>query len=127
MKTRSTSLHSFSFGLALLAVFAISFHARAAERASSFSCHLVGQGEHTCEEYDNFSPSTLSARQSDCTSTGGTAVTSCPSAMLLGTCTMNQRGVTRKMSYYSDGRITAAMAQMACTSFGGTWTPRLLH
>jgi hypothetical protein len=43
--------------------------------------------------------------------------------MLLGTCTMNQRGVTRKMSYYSDGRITAAMAQMACTSFGGTWTP----
>jgi hypothetical protein len=25
------------------------------------------------------------------------------------------------MSYYSDGGITAAMAQVACTSFRGTW------
>jgi hypothetical protein len=36
---------------------------------------------------------------------------------------MNQRGGTRKMSYYNDGRITAAMVQMDCMSFGGTWTP----
>jgi hypothetical protein len=123
MKTQSTSPYSFSLGLALLAIFAFSFQARAAERASSFSCNFIGQGGHTCEEYDNFSPSNLSVRQSDCTSTGGTVVTSCPSAMLLGTCVMTQRGVTRKMSYYSDGNITAAMAQMACTSFSGTWTP----
>jgi hypothetical protein len=124
MKTRSDWLLSFSLGLALLAIFAFSFHVGAAERASSFSCNFIGQGEHTCQEYDNFSPSNLSALQSDCTSTGGMAVASCPSPKLLGTCAHSQRGVTLKISYYSDGSITAAMAEMACTSLGGgTWTP----
>jgi hypothetical protein len=123
METRSISLLSFSLGLALLAIFPSSFHVRAAERASSFSCNFIGDGEHTCKEDDNFSPSNLSALQSDCTSTGGMAVTSCPTAKLLGTCAMTQRGLTQKMSYYSDGRITATMAEMACTFFRGTWTP----
>jgi hypothetical protein len=127
MRTRSISLLWFSLRLAFLAIFAFSFHVRAAERASSFFCNFIGQGEHTCLEYDNFSPSYLSLLHSNCTSTDGTVVTSCPSAKLLGTCTMTQRGVTQKMSYYSDGGITAAMAEMACTSpdsvgFRGTWT-----
>jgi hypothetical protein len=85
------------------------------------SCSTTFAGQ-SCVEYDGLSPSQLSAQQSACTSLQGTVGTSCPSANLLGFCSTTTSGVTQKIAYYSTGGLTAAQAQMFCTTVGGTWT-----
>jgi hypothetical protein len=81
-----------------------------------FSCNFIGQGNTRVRRTTTSQPVSL---QYDSTSAGGTAVTS--QRRVAGHLRDTTRGVTQKMSYYSNGGITAAMAQVACTSFRGTW------
>jgi hypothetical protein len=84
-----------------------------------FSCDTTGGGTHVCSEYDDVETSAqLAALQSACTAETGTAGTACATANVLGVCA----GVTVKQFYYTGGALTAAQAQMACTTEGGTWT-----
>jgi hypothetical protein len=90
---------------------------------SSFSCEVKSTALHACYEYDNIPAATATAEQSACTAQMGTAGTACPTANKLGSCSQTSAGVTAKEFYYSDvGGLTAAQAQMACTSGGGTWS-----
>jgi hypothetical protein len=94
------SLLSFTLGLALLAIFA--FSSRRCSRARVvFSCNFIGQENTRVRRTTTSQPVSL---QSNCTSTGGTPVTPAPSRRA---CAMTTRGVTQRMSYYSDGGITA--------------------
>ena len=90
---------------------------------SSFSCEVKSSALHACYEYDNIPAATAMAEQSACTAQQGTAGTACPTSNKLGSCSQTSAGVTAKEFYYSDvGGLTAAQAQMACTSGGGTWS-----
>jgi hypothetical protein len=90
---------------------------------NAFSCDEKTSQGHVCEEYDNLPSSLLTAEQKACASGGGTAGTACPSANRLGVCAVTTGGLMYHVSYYSDvGNVTAAGAQTACTSGGGTWT-----
>jgi hypothetical protein len=51
----------------------------------------------------------------------GNEVSSCPTANALGTCTIDKSTTTVAETFYSDGGITAAEAQMVCAESGGAW------
>jgi hypothetical protein len=51
----------------------------------------------------------------------GNMVSSCPTANALGTCTIDKSTTTVAETFYSDGGITAAEAQMVCAESGGAW------
>ena len=89
----------------------------------AFSCDITTSGVHVCAEVDNPDPSTASAFQSACMSGGGTPGTGCSSANRLGTCATSANGFTETESFYAGNGITPPVAQTACTSAGGTWTP----
>jgi hypothetical protein len=56
--------------------------------------------------------------------TGATQVSSCPTANLLGTCTITSGTTMGVIYFYSTGGSTASAAEGACTALGkGTWTP----
>jgi len=46
----------------------------------------------------------------------------CPTTNALGTCVISAGGLTEAETFYASGGLTAAAAQMACTSGGGNWT-----
>ncbi len=60
----------------------------------------------------------LAGLQAACSAEGGTAGTACATANALGVCA----GITVKEYYYAGGMFTAAQAQTACMTEGGTWT-----
>jgi hypothetical protein len=93
------SLLSFTLGLALLAIFA--FSSRRCSRARVvFSCNFIGQ-ENTKAD-DNVPTCQPTVQLHVHGRNGGNPSTKSP-----GTCAMTTRGVTQRMSYYSDGGITA--------------------
>ena len=63
----------------------------------------------------------------NCTATGGTSLTQCPTTNAVGTCTLASAGVEYRLDivYYSTGPIpfAAATVQASCVAAGGTFTP----
>ena len=90
---------------------------------NDFSCDFKISTMEICAEYDNLPAADLSAEASACTGENGTVGTGCSSTNRLGTCSLAAGGVTADEAFYSDGGLSAATAQMSCTSGGGTWTP----
>ncbi len=95
--------------------------------SSTFSCDvMVTSGTttvHQCSEYVNLPAADQASAQSACAAAMGTLGTACSTTDVLGTCTVTSGALTEEQFYYADGTITAADAQMACTSANGTWTP----
>ena len=59
----------------------------------------------------------------------GAMVPNCPTTGVLGTCsyTLSAGGISEDVftTYYSDGMVTAATAQMECSAISGaTWVPQ---
>ena len=92
-----------------------------------FACDLVqtqgGLTSHGCSELDNIDSAQIDAAASSCTKLGGTVVDSCSSDGDLGVCSVTQGGITQRLHFYSQGGITAALAEQGCTQLKGTWTP----
>jgi hypothetical protein len=94
--------------------------------SSTFSCDVVTSGTtsiHECSEYTNLPAADLAAAQSSCAAAMGTPGTACSMTGALGFCTVTAGALTEEQFYYTDGTLTAAEAQMACTGAKGTWTP----
>jgi hypothetical protein len=87
--------------------------------AITFTCYLPNKAQ--CEAY-GFAPAQLMGAQALCTMEMGTAGTTCPTANLIGSCTLVQSGFTSQDYYYTDPANDASQLQAACTMTGGTWT-----
>jgi hypothetical protein len=91
---------------------------------TSVSCDAMVNGFHECALVTNPDSTDVQNLQQECTLLSGTEGTSCSSTNRLGQCSLMPAGMTPSVvSYYSDTGTTAAQAQQACTSGGGTWTP----
>jgi hypothetical protein len=87
---------------------------------SGTGCNQSVAGVQVCYVYTNVSASQASSITSACTQGGGTAVSSCPSANLAGTCSYAQTGYNIAASYYCPTSTSAL--QSACTGAqSGTW------
>jgi hypothetical protein len=98
-----------------------STHGAGGSGGSTFACDTASSAAPVCIEYEGFTASEQPMLAAACTSAGGEAVSACPSANRLGTCTSTTQGVTGKESFYGIGGLTAAQAQTACMNMGGTW------
>ena len=76
---------------------------------SNFSCTIASGVE--CEQFSDIPASVLADEQAICSSTSGTAATSCPASGLMGCCIQN---ASVAVCYY-DASV-ATTAQMSCTS-----------
>jgi hypothetical protein len=81
---------------------------------TGLSCTETMSGITLCEVITNPSVTTCP--------TGATQVSSCPTADVLGYCTLGDGGLGR-VYFYSTGGFTASSAQSFCSGEGGTWTP----
>ncbi len=89
---------------------------------STLSCDVDVSGTHVCSEYEDLPPRTSRPSSRPARRAVARSGTACPSADRLGTCTIVAGGITAKEAYYSGGSLTAATAESACSSGGGTWT-----
>jgi hypothetical protein len=87
--------------------------------ASTLGCSVDLSGEAYCYLYSNLTTAEDSTARQDCSSQGGSVVSSCPTDNLVGCCAVTASGVTAQACYYFG---TASADQMACTTAGGTWT-----
>lgn len=89
------------------------------------ACLETSGGFQTCYIYKNLSSAQASVESEACTGSIGTAVSSCPTAELLGCCTATQNGETIETCDYggdSGVSMTASEAQMSCSQTSGTWS-----
>jgi hypothetical protein len=92
----------------------------AGESAGDFFCSTMSGGaEQLCFVYKHLTAAQQSAASTACTQQHGTAVTSCPSAGLVGCCTETASGVTAESCNYAG---TASDLMTACASASGTWS-----
>ena len=77
----------------------------------SFACDQTSSSYHVCVKY-------LDAGSSTVCPSGTTQVSACPTADLLGICTVT----TGAVYYYGATGITASQAAQSCTGSGGTWS-----
>ena len=87
--------------------------------STSVTCELnPGTAGHVCTSYTGPGVAT--------TCPTGKSVSSCPTTNALGVCSfsISAGGITEAeaTTYYSDGSLTAAQAQMACTAGGSSYT-----
>jgi hypothetical protein len=81
-----------------------------------------GTAAGTCEVFRDSTVNAASGYQTECTGASGKVVSACPTAGLLGCCTIDLgSGVTDEMCFYSgSGSDTAAALQKACVAGSGT-------
>lgn len=91
-----------------------------------FACDLVqktgGATVHGCTEIDGIESAQSDAAAQSCAQLGGAVVDSCSSDGEVGICTVTQGGLTQAIHFYSEGGVTAAIAEEGCTKSSGTWT-----
>jgi hypothetical protein len=90
--------------------------------AGGFACDEQTGGVHVCATYTNLPAADQASETAACTQEGGTAETTCSTANVLGACSVTAEGITATITYYAEGGLDAANAQMACTAGGGSWT-----
>jgi hypothetical protein len=90
---------------------------------ATFFCDRAALPFHSCDEYVNLDSAMLADQKANCMRSMETAVTACPSAALLGTCTLPSGYFIARTLVYSDvGGETDASASMFCYLGGGAWT-----
>ena len=91
-----------------------------------FACDIVqttgGVKSHGCTEIAEVDSSQLDEAESACTQQGGGVVDSCSSDGDLGVCVFTSGGITGDVHFYSEGGVTAAIAELACKELEGSWT-----
>ena len=88
---------------------------------SVFSCSYAVGNIQMCAEYTDIDAAEMTDATATCTSERGTAVLSCPSTNSLGTCTVTSDGIAFSLTFYSNGGVTTAEAQMSCATQSGSW------
>lgn len=90
-----------------------------------FACDVTqtngGVKSHGCTEIAELSDAQLSLAPDLCKQLGGDLVDECPIEGDLGICTSTQGGLTQDIHFYSEGGVTAALAEQACQVAKGTW------
>jgi hypothetical protein len=82
-------------------------------------CDATIGGEHYCSVWKDITSQQVQASmQQTCTQQGGTLVPSCPSANLVGCCTVTSTAVAAEECFYD----AANSGQQMCTTRGGTWS-----
>jgi hypothetical protein len=95
----------------------------------TFTCNYTittdGGASSVCAEYVTPPITVTTDLETACMAEQGTPGSTCSSAGRLGTCARisSTTSISENDAYYSDGGLTAAEAQAACTTSGGTWTP----
>jgi len=89
---------------------------------SDISCDEREATPHVCVLYGEVMVDQQADVKATCTNAAGTVGGACPTANVLGICTITAGGAHTSETYYSEGGETADMAQTDCTSNGGTWT-----
>ena len=96
-------------------------------RLPTVTCNLVTGGVHVCTVYALPDAAAVTSEEAACKVASGTVLPECPSADLLGTCSVTIRGVAAVVhEYSSDGRFTLSEVEESCaTSYGspGVFTP----
>ena len=91
------------------------------------ACDLVQKvgplTSHMCSEIDGIDSTQADAAEQSCTALGGTLEGSCSSDGEVGICTVTQGDFTQSIHFYSEGGLTAVLAEQSCKSLNGTWTP----
>lgn len=91
-----------------------------------FACDVTqtvsGVTSHGCTEINDISSDQVDAAASSCAKQKGVVVDSCSSDGDLGACSVTQGGITIAIHFYSDGGVTAAIAEEACKEIEGSWT-----
>ncbi len=93
--------------------------------SGNFDCLIAASqtSDQGCLMYTGVASSSVSSAESACTSSGGTVVSSCPTANLVGCCTTTAASYTDEACYYGSG--TASTYESACTSASGTWATHM--
>jgi hypothetical protein len=73
-----------------------------------------------CIQHDTLAATLVPSSQMSCAAGGGTAGSGCPAAGLVGCCRSAQAGNVSSQCYYDT--MSAAAAQMSCTSSAESWT-----
>ena len=89
------------------------------------ACNFIDSATsyHMCLDFSDTEDASESGVENACNEMDGTVVAECPSEGLLGTCTFSEEGEDFVAYYYSDGNVTAELAQNACGILEGTWDP----
>jgi hypothetical protein len=82
-------------------------------------CSETTAGVPYCFGYENYPPTLVSGFETTCTTTDkGTVISSCPSAGLVGCCTIQGTNTVVSCDYSG----TASADQGMCTGLSGTWS-----
>jgi hypothetical protein len=85
----------------------------------SFGCNESSGGLSTCFSYAGLNSDQQSQAQKACTQGNGSVVSACPTAGLVGCCTLTVQGLSVDECYYYG---SASTDQQACTQASGTWS-----